>query len=151
MSSKCTFRKTDGSRCGANAQPANGFCVFHDPERATDGKRARRAGGLNRSRPATVLPADTPDYPLGNTNDVSAFLGDSINRLRRGELDPKVANAIGYLASVLLRALEQGPIEERLAHLEAALGANRVGSEVFAFRPRKEVAHEQSSAAPEGN
>jgi hypothetical protein len=55
-------------------------------------------------------------------NDVSALLGDSINRLRRGELDPKVANAMGYLSSVLLRALEQGSLEERMAKLESMLG-----------------------------
>jgi len=71
-----------------------------------------------------VLPADTPDHPLGNTTDVSALLADSINRLRRGQLDPRVANSMGYLTSVLLRSLEQGPIEERLAKIEAALMAN---------------------------
>jgi hypothetical protein len=71
-----------------------------------------------------VLPTDTPDHPLGNTTDVSAFLCDSINRLRRGQLDPRVANAMGYLTSVLLRSLEQGPIEERLAKIEATLKAN---------------------------
>jgi hypothetical protein len=71
-----------------------------------------------------VLPADSPDHPLGNTTDVSALLSDSINRLRRGQLDPRVANAIGYLTSVLLRSLEQGPIEERLAKIEATLAAN---------------------------
>jgi hypothetical protein len=48
-------------------------------------------------------------------------LADSINQLRRGELDPRVANGIGYLTSVLLRALEQGPLEERMAKIEAAL------------------------------
>jgi hypothetical protein len=31
---------------------------------------------------------------------------------------------MGYLTSVLLRSLEQGPIEERLAKIEAALMAN---------------------------
>jgi hypothetical protein len=51
-------------------------------------------------------------------------LSDSINRLRRGQLDPRVANAMGYLTSVLLRSLEQGPIEERLAKIEATLAAN---------------------------
>jgi hypothetical protein len=71
-----------------------------------------------------VLPADTPDHPLGNTTDVSSLLADSINRLRRGQLDPRVANAMGYLTSVLLRSLEQGPVEERLAKVEAALAAN---------------------------
>jgi len=75
-----------------------------------------------RSKPATVMASNTPDHPLGNTNDVATLLGDSINRLRRGELDPRVANAMGYLASVLLRALEQGPMEERMAKLEAMLG-----------------------------
>jgi amino acid transporter len=59
-----------------------------------------------------------------NTTDVSAFLCDSINRLRRGQLDPRVADAMGYLTSVLLRSLEQGPIEERLAKIEANLAAN---------------------------
>lgn len=38
-----------------------------------------------------MLPADTPDHSLGNTTDVSAFLCDSINRLRRGQLDPRVS------------------------------------------------------------
>jgi hypothetical protein len=31
---------------------------------------------------------------------------------------------VGYLSSVLLRSLEQGPVEERLAKIEAALAAN---------------------------
>ena len=48
-------------------------------------------------------------------------LADSVNRLRRGQLDPRVANSMAYLTSVLLRALEQGPMEERLAKLEATL------------------------------
>jgi hypothetical protein len=60
-------------------------------------------------------------HSLGNTTDVSAFLSDTINRLRRGQLDPRVANAMGYLTSVLLRSLEQGPIEERLAKIFLAL------------------------------
>jgi hypothetical protein len=121
MASKCRFRKKDGSRCGANAQPSNGLCVFHDPEKASEGQRARRAGGIARSRTVAVLPADTPDHPLSNTKEVSAFLADSINQLRRGELDPRVANGMGYLTTVLLRALEQGPLEERMAKIEAAL------------------------------
>jgi len=124
MARKCKFRKKNGERCGADAQTGKTLCVFHDPARASEGRRARRAGGITRSRLALVLPADTPDHPLGNTTDVSSLLADSINRLRRGQLDPRVANAMGYLTSVLLRSLEQGPVEERLAKVEAALAAN---------------------------
>jgi hypothetical protein len=94
-----------------------------------------------------VLPSDTPDHPLGDTNQVSALLADSINRLRRGELDPRVANAMGYLASVLLKALDQR-LEERLAHLEAVIsGKGETKSEAFEFRPAKEAKHDESSTA----
>jgi hypothetical protein len=72
-----------------------------------------------------VLPADTPDHPLVNTTDISSMLADSINRLRRGQLDPRVANGMGYLASILLKALESGRIEERLAHLEAVMSGKK--------------------------
>src|SRR5450755_4023651 len=122
MAKKCEFRKKDGERCGANAQAGKNFCVFHDPAKAAEGQRARRAGGLRRSRPAAVLPRETPDHPLGNTTEVSAFLAKSINDVLRGALDPRVANSAGYLANILLRSLEQGPLEERLARLEASLG-----------------------------
>jgi hypothetical protein len=62
------------------------------------------------------------------------LLADSINRLRRGQLDPRVANAIGYLTSVLLKALESGEIEDRLAHLESVICTNgRRETEVFEF------------------
>jgi len=88
-------------------------------------------------RTAAVLPPQSPDCPLENPIHVSTLLADSINRVRRGELDPRVANAVGYLATVLLRALEQGPLEERLAKLEAALRSNQ-------------EAHEQVLVAPTG-
>src|SRR5512133_1013146 len=97
------------------------MCIFHDPTRAADGRRARRMGGINRSRTAAVLPADAPDNPLRSTQDVSSLLGESINHVRKGQLDPRIANAVGYLASILLGALQQGPLEERLARIEAAL------------------------------
>jgi hypothetical protein len=131
MPKKCCFSKKDGSECAAQAQSGKDLCIFHDPARANDGRRARRAGGLTRTRTAVVLAPDTPDHPLGSPNDVSAVLADSINRVRRGQLDPRVANAMGYLATVLLRALEQGPIEERLSKLETILVKNAGGSELF--------------------
>ena len=138
MAIKCRFRKKNGTACSANAQPANGLCVFHDPARAADGRRARRSGGTTRSRTATVLPQETPDNPLRNTHEVVTLLAESINHLRRGQLDPRVANAVGYLSGMLLKALEQGRTEERLNHLEAVVGCNKgTEAEVFHFVPAK--------------
>src|SRR5437879_4174387 len=122
MAKKCRVRKKNGQRCGADAQHGKEVCVFHDQAKAADGHRARRAGGLNRNRPAAVLSPQTPDHPLRNTQEVSALLGESINQVRRGQLDPRVANAVGYLASILLNALDQGLVEERLSRVDATLG-----------------------------
>jgi hypothetical protein len=58
MAKKCAFKKKNGERCGADAQTGKSLCVFHDPARASEGRRARRAGGISRSRAAAVLPID---------------------------------------------------------------------------------------------
>ena len=134
MTKKCEFRRKDGKRCDANAQAGKNSCVFHDPAKAAEGHRARRAGGINRSRPAAVLPTEIPDNPLHSTQDVATLLAASINQVRRGQLDPRVANATGYLAGILLKALEQGRTEQRLAHLESILGCNQsTNGEMFNF------------------
>jgi hypothetical protein len=57
-----------------------------------------------------IAPAQPEQFT--RTTQVSSFLADAIDRVGRGELDPRVANSMGYLAVVLLRALEQGPVED---------------------------------------
>jgi hypothetical protein len=125
MKRRCDFRKKNGQRCGADAQSGKTLCVFHDPAKAAAGRRARRLGGINRSHTAAALPPETPDHPLNNVHDVSLLLGQSINQVRRGQLAPRVATAVGYLAGILLSALQQGPLEERLQRLEATLGLRK--------------------------
>src|SRR5438105_1403874 len=122
MSQKCQLRRKDGTKCPADAQIGKGVCVFHDPGKVANGRKARREGGLQRSRPASVFSLKAPDASLKNSLDVSSLLAESINAVRKGRLDPRVSNAIGYLAGILLRALEQGPTEERLARVEIILG-----------------------------
>ena len=92
---------------------------------------------------ATVLPPETPDNPLRSTTDVSTLLSESINQVRRGQLEPRVANAVGYLASILLNALDQGLVEERLSRVEATLGLGGT--------PRKELATHADPNATSSN
>ena len=63
--------------------------------------------------------SNTPDHRLETLADVISPLGETINQVRRGDVDPRVSNAVGYLTNVLLKALEQGNLEERLNALEA--------------------------------
>ena len=78
------------------------------------------AGGVARSQ-KRVLPADAPIKPLRNAADVVELLGETINQVRRGEIDLRVSNAIGYLSGILLGAIEKSSYEDRLAALEAAV------------------------------
>ena len=59
--------------------------------------------------------------------DVRDLLAESIVELRAGKLDPKVANALGYLGTSLLRALEIADIEQRLGALEGNQESSRRG------------------------
>jgi hypothetical protein len=62
------------------------------------------------------------DMPLHNSRDICELLARTINEVRSGKVQPKIASSVGYLANILLPALEQGPLEDRLSALEAALG-----------------------------
>jgi len=69
-----------------------------------------------------------------------ALLGQTINQVRRGEVEPKVANAIGYLSSAVLSALEVGDLEERLADLETIVKHQERPESPFDINPAGEVA-----------
>jgi hypothetical protein len=116
---KCQANKADGSPCGAPALPGDSHCFFHSPGREQERAAARSRGGQASRRKAVVLPSDTADVPLATVADVVKLLGQTVNETRKGQLDVKVANALGYLLSVALRALQDSDLEKRIAVLEA--------------------------------
>jgi hypothetical protein len=74
------------------------------------------------------VPGDAEDIEVRDVAGVVALLADSINRVRKAGLDPKIANAIGYLASVLLRALSESELERRIAELERLAQEHQKGA-----------------------
>ena len=115
---RCQATNKQGLRCSAPSLKGSTFCFFHDPAATVDRAVARRMGGQMRNRRAATLGTDERDLPLKNVGDVVALLGASINQVRRGELDPRVGNAVGYLSGLLLKAIEQGDLEKRIGTLE---------------------------------
>jgi hypothetical protein len=126
-SRKCQSVKASGRKCGANAMTGSTFCFFHNPTKEAEREAARRSGGLERNRRVAVLPPGTPDRQVLKISDVIELLGETVNQVRRGQLDPKVANSVGYIAGILIKALERGPLEDRIALLEALLKKQRSG------------------------
>jgi hypothetical protein len=119
----CKAQKPDGSDCQAVALPGSEYCFFHDPEKAERRREAQSLGG--RHNHMKTLDADTPDVKIENCHDTVPLLSDTINQVRKGQIDPRVANTLGYLASVLIKAVEQSDIEKRIEAIEAAVKTNR--------------------------
>lgn len=119
----CQAVKPDGSRCQAAALPGTDFCFFHDPSKADERREAQSLGGQqNRMK---TLDASAPDMKVEDCQDVVKLISKTINQVRKGQIYPRVANAVGYLANVLIRAVEQGDLEKRLADLEAVVKNQR--------------------------
>ena len=116
--SLCQFVKNNGRRCRARPVKGASFCFFHDPNKSVERQAAQRLEAQNKM---AVLPSTTPDAPLNNMKDLIRLMGKAANQVLRGELDPKVANAFGYLCGLLMKAYHESEIELRLAALEAAL------------------------------
>jgi hypothetical protein len=94
------------------------FCHAH-PEKLAE--LGRQGGQKNRRWKLDGCGA-LPHKPLKSIGDVSELLEETINRIRQGAFDLRAANAIGFLAGTLLKALDQR-LEKRLAHLEASIAA----------------------------
>jgi len=111
---QCKATTKAGHRCTAKATDS-GKCFLHtDPSAAAE--LGRRGG--QRNRHVQEL-SEVPEWRLRTNGDVVSLLGETINMVRRRQVDPRVANAVGYLSGILLKAMEQGELEERVAKLEA--------------------------------
>jgi hypothetical protein len=130
---RCKARTKAGGPCQAPALEG-GLCFCHThPERLAE--LGRQGGKKNRRWKTDV--GDLHRRPLKSVGEVSELLEETINRVRQGPFDLRAANAIGFLAGILLKALDQR-VEERLAQLEAVL-LGKVGTDrdEFEFRSAK--------------
>jgi len=75
-----------------------------------------------------VLPEGTPAPALKSVTAVVDLLSDTVHQCRTGTIDVRIANATGYLCSVLLRGLQDSDFDKRLAAIEAAQGQTNNGN-----------------------
>jgi hypothetical protein len=124
-----------GGPCQAPALEG-GLCFFHaHPEKLA---ALGRQGG-QKNRRGKFEERDLPDRSLKNIGEVSELLEETINRVRQGPFDLRAANSIGFLAGILLKALDQR-LEDRLAHLEAVMLPSKRGTtDTEAFEQTKKV------------
>jgi hypothetical protein len=115
----CSATKPDQSKCQAPALPGSEFCFFHDPSKAEKRREAQAQGG--RQNRMKTLEDSAPDVKVEDSGDAIALISDTINQVRKGKIDPRVANSVGFLANILLKAVERNKLETRIEQLEALL------------------------------
>lgn len=116
MSKKCKFVKKNNEQCSAYAMQNSDYCFLHNPDISDDLKKQiqSKGGQGNKAQIAKPLPA----VKIGKGKHVIDLLEDTINRVRGGELDIKIANCLGQLANVLLRAIEITNLENKVETVE---------------------------------
>lgn len=123
----CKATRRDGEPCRAPAL-AGGYCAFHDPAKAEAFKGGRAKGGhagklatLATVKPWRGQPGDVEVLKTVAPVELVNLLCETIDDVRTGAIDPKVANAVGYLAGVIVKIQQYEALEERLAAIEEAL------------------------------
>jgi hypothetical protein len=149
MADACQGTTKAGQQCKAPPMLGSTWCFFHHPARADARAAARRKGGQAAVKRAAVLPPDSPDAPLKTSADVAVFLGATVNRVCRGELDAKVGNCVAVLCGQLLRAIEGGELAARVAPTNA--GASRSDEQMetgIAYILQRAMARADAAAPP---
>src|SRR6266849_6052369 len=114
--SRCHHTSDEGTACNAPPQSGKDYCFFHDPAQKEKRAEANRNGGAMRGRreeAAPLLPPNLPPLSLKTPAAVAGLYEETINQVRQGQIDLRAANTIGYLATMLLTALETTARAER--------------------------------------
>ncbi|HTU21798.1 MAG TPA: hypothetical protein VMG10_27415 [Gemmataceae bacterium] len=94
-----------------------------------------------------VLPMEAADVQVEDVAGVVKLLGETINGVRSGKMDSKIGSTTGYLASILLRALEGSELAKQIEEQADALAALKGEMETI----KRERRHIQASAGPAAN
>lgn len=118
----CRVKNAKGSQCKAPAMTDSDFCFFHNPNKTEERIKASQGGGMKNK--AITLPKESEPINIFSSSHVLNLLNETIHQVRTGKLDPKVANCVGYLSGIALKAIEQDKLEDRIVALEMAIKEN---------------------------
>ena len=117
----CKARTKAGGPCPSPAVTGKQFCTMHSGR----ARELGRKGGLRRTvfNPAELADLGKPT----NAQDLACFVATCMDEVRKSKLAPGIANCLGQLGMVFLKAIEQvelNVIHAELEGLRAKIGAN---------------------------
>ena len=119
---RCNYIKPNKKQCSAFAMTDSKFCFTHNPAMKEKKMAAVIRGGRMSKKNRTSL----PPVSLTQSKDVVVLLGSTINDVRGGSIELRIANCIGYLSGHLIKAIEISDLEQRVSKIEEAITKNKV-------------------------
>lgn len=116
---KCVQVLEDGTQCDAWALHGKDKCFSHDGSSAGEKALAVSKGGATRR---AVVEEPLKQITVSTPQDVVRLLAETINEVRDGSLDVRIATAIGYLGGQLLRAFEVAELDNKAEAVKELIG-----------------------------
>ncbi len=114
---KCITIKPNKTRCGANAMKDSRFCFTHNPQTKDAKSIAVQKGG----QAVRKSPDPLPVIEIRDAKSIATLLISTINEVRAGTTEIRIANCVGYLAGHLIKAFELTTVEDRLVEIERVI------------------------------
>ena len=108
----CLGKTQHGQPCQSHVRSGSDFCYFHDPASGQQRHGAQSKGGRNRSR-LEAIPAPPCDFDLKDPDEIAKCLNLVTNRLFNGQMEPKVAYAVGHELSLALKLKEMREFDKQ--------------------------------------
>lgn len=116
MDNQCSFIKKDLTRCKAFVVAGSLYCLSHDIEMKEVKHEAVQKGGQADSY--KKLDLKLPPFEITQPQDVTKAVVQTINELRDGKLPPRVANTIGYLLGIVIKAFEVAELDDKIEAID---------------------------------
>ncbi len=108
----CKALTSTGEPCQARSMQGDDYCYLHNPAVSENEKHDARSRGGKENQ--IVLKTPLPAIKLTNPKDVISLLEETINSVRSGDMDVKIANCLGFLIDKLLKAYEVSELSEKV-------------------------------------
>lgn len=124
----CSALTKAGKPCPSVCISNDTKCFIHSERMAKEREAAWKKGGKHRSgksvrrgQPGRVLSHNFRDCKVDSAETLRAFLSDTINQVRRGQMGTQIGACIGNLCNVMVRALQLDITDKQASDLSASV------------------------------
>ena len=90
------------------------FCYRHNPDICEEEKLNASSKGGSKGLKPEFIETPLPEMKLEKMQDVVTLLADTINNVRAGKISTKSGSTIGYLAFIMMMAMDKVNCEKQL-------------------------------------